>query len=189
MGRLARLEQHILVCGPEAVKPRAHWAGHLVDQLRRLREVLDSLITERLMRRFKECSRDVPNSPVWERTIVSNIYNAQVSDIVDLDQLHGDGEFELACTSLSRRIRKGDFVRFRETHDVGEVLACRQADKIALIVTHCSHVDICTYPKSAYWSLCEVPTATLRQWPAHPCEVALGWKQRRFFVLFVLRLT
>ena len=152
--------------------------GTLRDQLRRFREVLDSLVTERLMRLFKQCTKTLPSSPVWERTAVVAIYSAQLASTVVSDKLLGDDEFELACTSLGRRIAKDTFVGHRKTNVVGRVLTCRQMDAVALIVSEWRTAAIPNTQRSAYWSFVALPAGhAVRQWHAHSCEVALGWKR------------
>ena len=113
------------------------------------------------------------------KTVVVNILNMQVSATVTTDQLHGDDEFELACTSLGRRICRGHFVRYRETNAVATVATCRQMDKVALLVEPWRPMRVVeNFQRSAYWSLVgRQEEYSLLQWPAELCEVALGWKE------------
>ena len=166
--------------------PKCHWLAHLGDQLRRLQVLLDTLVTERLMRRMKQCARPIANTAAFELSTISAIYEAHCAASVHDDLLLGDGEFASACRSLGRHISRGHIMRHKTSQGIGAVQLCRRNsgnDDIMLIVAVRDLVRVADCPSSPFWSTLSHGDSEHAEWSASLCERALGWKEMGDYTL------
>ena len=71
---------YMLALAPEMLKPKCHWIAHVSPQFRKFKQIVDTLIIERIHRRVKKHSAAITNCATFERTTLQKVFISHCLD-------------------------------------------------------------------------------------------------------------
>ena len=175
------LASHKEAFGTGGVKPKAHWAFDIADQLALDPAVIDSFVVERLHLRVRAASEHIRFLEGYEQSVLSRVLNEQAR-VLKCQTTKGlvgrTAPFPgLPSATVSDNLEVlgfhahvGDFVKRGE--DVAKVLACAEEGHELFLVVELHFVVCSCSARSSTWR-----SQALRSvWPAIEVAEVVAWK-------------
>jgi hypothetical protein len=112
---------HQLAYGSQGVKPKHHYAHHIVHQVRRDAILLDTFVLERKHQPIKTCAQHVANTQCYERSVLSRVL---------IDQTRNLQTFEAANSLIGNAKAMGSTIVSKKMVWKGTTVA---ADDVVLV--------------------------------------------------------
>ena len=189
------MEAHQRAHGAEKIKPKAHWAFDVAEQLTQDDYLFDAFIIERLHLRVRNIAENIKLNHSFERSVLSGVLNDHARRALDANEGGGligavaplpqvDGAFVADKLEFGGfRVAVSDYV-FRG-EELGIVVACCVDSAILYVIVDVLQQVSELSPHSSVW---RHDGSRRFVWKVSEVSECLAWQQRPGSELLVVRM-